>query len=219
MCTRADQAVFVDYDNYIVQMGTCADTCMREFLDSAKSGRQCVIKGICTSLAVYTPACRQCAVEHIACQTTNCKTACTPNRYSDSCVSCTNKQCRAQFARCSGLSGAELEAGGGWGAAQRSAPAAASNFPVAAVAGGVVGAFATAAVALVVLQRFRERGATAEMTSTLEARIFGGRGGGGGPSGPEAEVEPETEPEPEAPRVDVDVDTVVPTAEAPSGSV
>ena len=172
VCSPADQTVFVNYDNYIVQMGACADACQVQFLQGAKTGRQCALSTKCTSLAVYTPLCKQCIIDQIVCQTNNCKSSCTW-RYSDSCASCTNTNCREQFQKCSGLQGAETSAGGGTGGTNRPPPPA-PVFPVGAVAGGVIGTLAALGAAFFAYKKYRERGVTVEMTSGFEQRIFGG---------------------------------------------
>ena len=172
VCSPADQTVFVSYDNYIIQMGACAEACQVPFLQGAKTGRQCALSTKCTSLAVYTPLCKQCIIDQIVCQTNNCKSSCTW-RYSDGCASCTNTNCRAQFQKCSGLQGAEVEAGGGTGGTNRPPPPP-SNFPIGAVAGGVVGMLAALGAAFFAYKKYRERGVTVEMTDGFEQRIFGG---------------------------------------------
>ena len=179
MCSPADQTVFVNYDNYIVQMGACADACQVQFLQGAKTGRQCALSTKCTSLAVYTPLCKQCIIDQIVCQTNNCKSSCTW-RYSDSCASCTNTNCRDQFQKCSGLQGAETSAGGGTGGTNRPPPPA-PVFPVGAVAGGVVGALAALGAAFFAYKKYRERGVTVEMTTGFEKRIFGKAADDAGP--------------------------------------
>ena len=175
MCSPADQTVFgTSYDNYIIQMGACADACQVQFLQGAKTGRQCALSTKCQSIALYTPLCKQCIIDQIVCQTNNCKSSCTW-RYSDACASCTNTNCRDQFQKCSGLQGSETSAGGGTGGTNRPPPPA-PNFPVGAVAGGVVGALAALGAAFFAYKKYRERGVTVEMTSGFEKRIFGNNG-------------------------------------------